>query len=63
MLLADFPCRLQPFPSPGGWHTDINHHKIRRGVADQLKQLDCVASLTHHLEAGAFEQARHPLTD
>jgi len=25
--------------------------------------LDRVASLTHHLDARAFEQARHPLTE
>jgi hypothetical protein len=55
VLLADFPCRLQPLPSPRGWHTDVNHHKIRRSIADQRKQLDRVASLTHHLEAGVFE--------
>ena len=45
----------------GFGHTDVNHHKLRRSVADSSKQLDCVASLTHDLEAGAFEQARHSL--
>jgi hypothetical protein len=63
MLLTNFPGRLQPLPSPRGWHTDVNHHKVRRSVANHRKQLDSVASLTHDLEAGAFEQARHPLTE
>ena len=63
MLLADFSGRLQPLPGPRRWHSDINHDKIRRGVADQREQLDGIASLSHDLEAGAFEQARHPLAE
>src|SRR5829696_9633495 len=63
MLLADFSGRLQPLPRPRRWHSDINHDKIRRGVADQREQLDGIASLSHDLEAGAFEQARQPLAE
>src|SRR4029450_8810003 len=58
-----FPGSLKPFASPGGWYSDVNHYKIRVGRRGPARELDGVASLTHHLEARAFEQTGHPLTE
>jgi hypothetical protein len=58
-----FPGSLKPFASPGGWHSDVNHYKIRGRCRGPARELDGVASLTHHLEARAFEQTGHPLTE
>jgi hypothetical protein len=63
VLLADDLGRHKPFGGVGGWHADVDHHQLRRPIADQGQELGGVAGLPNDLEAGALQQAGQALAE
>jgi hypothetical protein len=63
VFLTDYLGRLQPLAGVGRRHPDIDHHQIRRGVADQPEELRAVTGLADDLETGALEQTSQALAE
>ena len=62
-LLADHASGVQAFDGVRGGHPDVDDDDVRDVLPNQGGELGRVPGLTHHLVAGAFQQAGQPLAE